>query len=310
MTDPQCAALVAGGLEHLLLYPSHPKYAERQASYWAANAPLKPKCIVRPRSASEVSQVIQLMAHIDGKVAVRSGGHMQWTGANDIQDGITIDLGLMTGVTYDPKTKLASIQPGARWGAVYDALDAKGVCVAGGRDANVGVGGFLTGGGNSYYTGRMGMACDSVVNFEIVLASGEVVNANAKENEDLWKALKGGSGNFGIVTRFDMKAFAASPIWGGMRASPRSAGDQIVDSLVSFVDKSEKTPEDAYIINFTYNPAMFAEVVVASVIVDTEGKENPPVFGEIQTIPTLIQDVRPRTVAEIAKAYVLPSGEQ
>jgi FAD/FMN-containing dehydrogenase len=71
----------------------------------------------------------------------------------------------------------------------------------------VGTGGFLTGGGNSYYAGLYGMACDNVANFELVLANGDVLHANAKSHSDLWTALKGGSGNFGIVTRLTCMPF-------------------------------------------------------------------------------------------------------
>lgn len=177
----------------------------------------------------------------------------------------------MNNATYNPTTNLASIQPGPNWGDVYNALAAQGVVVAGGRDAGVGIGGFLTGGGNSYYSGRMGFGCDSVVNFEVVLADGSIINANKTSNADLWKALKGGSGNFGIVTRFDMTAIPSVPLWGGLRASNRTQGDNITTALVNFTNSNSKNPEDAFIINFTYNPSLFTEVVVAQVIVDTSG---------------------------------------
>jgi FAD/FMN-containing dehydrogenase len=83
-----------------------------------------------------------------------------------------MDLGRMNETTYDAESKTASIQPGARWGQVYEALTPHGVTVAGGRAAGVGVAGFLTGGGNSFFTGSRGFACDNVVDFEVVLASG------------------------------------------------------------------------------------------------------------------------------------------
>lgn len=308
MADPQLDALVKAGLQSILVYPSDAEYSERQNSYWAANAALGPKAIVLPRTPEDVSRAVKALAEVDGKAVVRSGGHMQWAGANDIHDGVTIDLGRMTNVTYDSQTKLASVQPGARWGDVYDALEPYGVCTAGGRDADVGVGGFLTGGGNSYYSGRMGMGCDSVANFEVVLANGDIVNANATENPDLWKALKGGSGNFGIVTRFDLKTVPATPLWGGMRASPRSAGDDIAQTLVDFTNDNEKNPETAYIINYTYNPSVVPDVVIASVVVDTLGKEDAPIIENIKNVPTLFQDVKTRTISDITKAYVLPSG--
>ncbi|KAF2502722.1 putative cytokinin dehydrogenase 1 [Lophium mytilinum] len=301
----QIAALTTAGLSSLLLSPTSPAYAERESSYWAANARLHPSYIIQPRTTAEVSRTIKALASADGNFAIRSGGHSQWAGGSNIHDGIVIDLGLMTRVTYDPETTLASIESGPRWGAVYNALDKHGVCVAGGRVADVGVGGFLTGGGNSHYTGRMGMGCDSVVNFKVVLASGEVVNANRGENADLWRALKGGSGNFGIVTRFDMQTIPATKVWGGVIVAPRSSGDEIVEALVRFTNESEKRPEDAMIVGFTFNGAMFTDVVVLSVLVDTKGVPDAAAFEEVQKAPALVKDLKIRSVEESANLYAL-----
>lgn len=104
--------------------------------------------------------------------ALRSGGHTTWAGSNNINGGVTIDLGLMNSTTLNIESKVASIQPGSRWNQVYATLDPQGFTVAGGRAGSVGVAGFLTGGGNSFYTAQQGFACDNVKNFEIVLASG------------------------------------------------------------------------------------------------------------------------------------------
>lgn len=308
--DEQCENLTVAGLGTQLYYPTDASYKAREASYWSVDAALSPKCIVQPRTSAEVALALKTLANSSGKFAIRSGGHSQWAGGSDIADGVTLDLGLLSQTTYNPDTTLASIQPGPRWGDVFATLEAEGVIVAGGRDADVGIGGFLTGGGNSYYTGRMGFGCDSVVNFEVALADGSIVNANKTSNSDLWKALKGGSGNFGIVTRFDMQAFSTNGIWGGMRASNRTYGDQLIDELVKFGNSSSDHPEDAFLINFTYNPSSFTEVVISHVIVDTYAAVDPPAFDSIQTIPTVLKDLKTRTMAEIATTYILPAGDR
>jgi len=105
------------------------------------------------------------------KFAVRGGGHTVWAGSNNIDDGVTVDMGLMDDVTLDKDSAVASIGPGARWMHVYGALDPEGWTVAGGRAGSVGVAGFLTGGGNSFFSARTGFACDNVKNFELVTAS-------------------------------------------------------------------------------------------------------------------------------------------
>ena len=132
---------------------------------------------MQPVSTEEVVKTVKAISDVSCKqtqFAVRSGGHTTWAGSNNIDGGVTIDLGLMNATTYDAQAKIASIQPGTRWNQVYSTLDPEGVTVAGGRAGTVGVAGFLTGGGNSFYTAQQGFACDNVKNFEIVLASGLV----------------------------------------------------------------------------------------------------------------------------------------
>jgi len=257
-----------------------------------------------------VSTALKTLAGTIGNFAVRSGGHSHWAGGSDIHNGITIDLGLMKASTYNPQTTIASVQPGPRWADVYTSLESQGAIVAGGRDGDVGIGGFLTGGGNSYYTGRLGFGCDSVVNFEVVLADGCIINANRTSNSDLWKALKGGSGNFGIVTRFDMQALPSAPLWGGMRASNRTYGPQIADAIVNFTNDNVNNPQDAFIVEYTYTPAMFPEVVIAQLVVDTTNVANPPAFEEVQKIPTILTDLSSRSLANVADAYLLPANNR
>ncbi|KAF2231357.1 FAD-binding domain-containing protein [Viridothelium virens] len=306
----QCKELAFAGFEDLILLPESGAYLEREASYWAANAQLHPTCIVQPRTTEDMSRIVKVLVKTNGLVALRSGGHTQWSEANDIHNGVTIDLGRMTNVTYDANSKLASIQPGPRWGDVYQELLTYGVCVTGGRDGNVGIGGYLTGGGNSYYAGIRGFACDNVANFEVVLADGQIVNANANSNPDLWTALKGGSGNFGIVTRFDMYTFAAKDLWGGIRAATRSEGDRLAQTMVDFTDNNSRNLADAYIINYTFNGSASPDVLVAHVIVDTDGLINASAFDEIQRVPAIMNDVKMRTMANMADSYLLPSGQQ
>jgi FAD/FMN-containing dehydrogenase len=207
-----------------LTYEDSDTYFDRQSSYGTANAPLSPHFIVQTRTSEDVSRVVKVLANAEGRCAVCSGGHTQWAGSNDIFNGVTIDLGRMMDRTYHADTKLALIQPGSRLSDVSEKLLQHSVCVTGGQDGNVGVGGLLTGGGNSYYAGLYGSACDNVAEWEVVLAKGNILNDNAISHTDFWTALKEGSGNFGIVTRFYMYTFPAHDLWGGNRASTGKHG--------------------------------------------------------------------------------------
>lgn len=163
---------------------------------------------------------------------------------------------------YDPGSGLASVEPGAVWKDVYFSLLHNGnVTVTGGRDGGVGVGGFLLGGGNSYHTTRNGFGCDTVINYEVVLANGSIVDANANKNADLWRALKGGGMNFGIVTRFDMEAMPAVDLAYGQSVIAANYSDQVVDAVVDFTNRPEELGRnDHLIVLYTHDPKSSEDV--------------------------------------------------
>jgi FAD/FMN-containing dehydrogenase len=186
----------------------------------------------------------------------------------------------MNGTTYDPQTEIASILPGGPWQEVYETLAPHGVIVTGGRAGTVGVGGFLTGGGNSFHAASHGMACDTVVNFEVVLANGSIVNANANQNADLWVALKGGSANLGLVTRFDLRVIkfpdATKPdIWGKFISFDLADGDNVIDAMVNFTEHAHLDQNTSSIMFFGHIPAAGGMVLNLG-LENTKGIVDPP----------------------------------
>lgn len=175
----QAQPLVDTGLQTRILFPTDAEYATRIGSYWCNNAKLKPACIFQPESVSEVAKAVKALSQARQVFAVRAGGHMNWAGSNNINDGVTIDLGLLNSTQYDASTQTARLGPGAKWKDVFAELEKHGRTVVGAREAECGVGGFLLGGGNTYYTSRYGFACDNVVAYEVVLADGRIVTADA-----------------------------------------------------------------------------------------------------------------------------------
>lgn len=201
----------------------------------------------------------------------------------------------MNTTTWNPETKLASVQPGSHWQAVYETLAPFGIVVAGARVAEVGVGGYLTGGGLSFYQASHGMGCDNVANFEVVLASGEIVNANASSNPDLWQALKGSSGNLGLVTRFDMHGIeyvdSAKPVvWGGTVLFPESSGHEIADAMVDFTDNIHKDENSSTILAWTYDPESSAAPVTSAAIFNTEARMKPAAFDSFYSVNGRLSD--------------------
>jgi FAD/FMN-containing dehydrogenase len=250
--------LIAANLSHAVHLPSSPLYSSLVANgSWGIDTRKQPYCFVLPSSAVEVSETLVALRDAgsgagDWHIAIRSGGHGS-DNSNNIATGVTIDLTQLNATTYDATTNVASLGTGARWLSVYEELEKDGVTVTGGRQGIVGVGGLMLGGGISWYTARTGFACDSVVNYEVVLASGEIVNANVSVNPDLWRALKGGGSNFGIVTRFDVEAFPAKNLSIETRIFAEEHADEVADAIAGFTDRDQSFEDDAMLTILSYN---------------------------------------------------------
>ncbi|PSN75518.1 FAD-binding domain-containing protein [Corynespora cassiicola Philippines] len=302
-----CDALISAGFTDRVILATSEDYEDRVAGTWAANARFRPWCFVQPHNTQELSGIIKALESAgsgagDWHIAVRSGGH-HFAGTNGIANGVTIDLAAMNSSSFDPENKIASVEPGARWKDVYsNLLDIGNVTVTGGRDGNVGVGGFLVGGGNSYFSGRTGFGADNVVNFEVVLSNGTIVDANTNEHHELWKALKGGGLNFGIVTRFDIQTIPAVDLAFGSSVISFNHSDRVIDAFVEFADLSEELGADAMIVVYTHDMELNEEDVIVVVRANTEGNLNTTSFDKLNAIPNISSEWVHRSLADIANS--------
>ncbi|KAL6238506.1 hypothetical protein BDW75DRAFT_237393 [Aspergillus navahoensis] len=283
--DECCAALEASTLTERVSFPGSATYEESVDSYFGVNAQLRPICIVQPLSAHDVSVAVRTLTSDAGSClfAIRSGGHSTFVGASNIQPGVTIDLSLMNRTRYEPSTGIVSIQPGARWGSVYEALQSHNVMVPGGRTASVGVGGYLLGGGNSFYAARVGIACDSVEAYEIVLASGP----------------QGDSNNFGIVTLFEMASFpVANSVWGGATIYNISWAPEYIAAASKFTNNIANDPHASWVGLLNYNSTT-GQTALATSLVYTKPVARPEVFHDFYQIPNITDTVRLSTLLDI-----------
>ncbi|KAK2615942.1 hypothetical protein N8I77_002663 [Diaporthe amygdali] len=302
---PQAACLIAAGLQSQILLPSNGEYTERIDSYWCNSAKVHPACILRPRSSLEVAAAVKALAVADQFFAVRAGGHGN-AANNNIDGGVTIDLGLLNTTEYDVDAETASIGPAANWKHVYEELEKHGRIVAGARVADVGVGGFLLGGGNTFYTGRHGFACDNVVAYEVVLADGSIITADAGgPHADLFRVLKGGGNNFGIVTRFTMSTLPSGPIWGGFVVRPLSVLPAAAEAIVDFTANFPSDPDST--LNFTMaNMPRLGGGAVVTICTDVAGVEDPAAFAQFQKMPEVVNNLKMTALQEILVYASLP----
>lgn len=170
----------------------------------------EPDAVVRPHTADEVAIAVGLAAAAGLPIAVRSGGH----GMLPVEDGLVVDLAEFTSIEVGADG-LVTVGGGARWGDVAAALTEHGLGISSGDTRDVGVGGLALGGGIGWLVREHGLTVDAVREVELVTAAGEVLTVTADEHTDVFWALRGGGGNFGVVTRFVFQASPADGLVGG-----------------------------------------------------------------------------------------------
>ena len=188
-----------------ILTPSDDGYVEAARIWNGAHDGRRPALVVRCTGAADVIAAVGFARSNDLPIAVRGGGH-SIAGFSTCDDGIVIDLSPMNGVRVDPETRRATVGGGAVWADVDHETQAHGLATTGGLVSSTGVAGFTLGGGIGWLMRKHGLACDNLVAADVVTADGRLVHASETENADLLWGLRGGGGNFGIVTQFELAA--------------------------------------------------------------------------------------------------------
>lgn len=305
--------------------PGSAAYETSNRSYFSVfEQEIAPACIAHPSNVEDVVVLVKALRPALAQgwknvAAIKSGGYMTWAGAANVAGGVTIDLGGLKGVKLNEDKTTVSIGVGERWGNVYEELEKDGLTTVGGRVATLGVTGFILGGnstiicqsgperilltmrelgGISYYSAERGFACDFVASFELVLASGDIVQASRAVNPDLFRAVQGGSNNFGIITRIDMEVFKPMPkLYGGRL--PIILDEKNIEAVFAAIHGltvGEGEGSDHAHAICTLTSAMGMPLSILS-IYETEGREDSPALSsftclepKIAQIMTLRQD--------------------
>jgi FAD/FMN-containing dehydrogenase len=224
-----------------ILTASDEGYAEASNVWNGAHDGHRPALIVRCTGAADVTAAVGFARSAGLTIAVRGGGHSV-AGYSTCDNGIVIDLSAMKGVRVDPDSRRATVGGGATWADVDHETQAYGLATTGGLVSSTGVGGFTLGGGIGWLMREHGLACDNLIGADVVTADGRLVHASETENADLLWGLRGGGGNFGIVTQFELEVHPVGPmVYAGPIFYPADADR---DLLRAFRDWAGEAPDE------------------------------------------------------------------
>jgi FAD/FMN-containing dehydrogenase len=207
-----------------LVSPSHPAYEEHRR-VWNGSIDRRPALIARCAGVADVIAAVKFARATGLPVAVRSGGH-SFPGLSVADDAMLIDLGPMKGIRVDPDARTARVQAGVLWGELDHESQAFGLATTGGVVTHTGVAGLTLGGGIGWLHRKLGLTVDQLLSVDLVTAEGELVRASESENADLFWGVRGGGGNFGVVTEFEFRlhpvgpTVVAGPVFWRMEESP------------------------------------------------------------------------------------------
>ncbi|HYX76838.1 MAG TPA: FAD-binding oxidoreductase, partial [Gaiellaceae bacterium] len=206
-------AELRGRVRGATITPDDLEYDEARQVY-NAMIDRRPTVVVRPLGADDVVAAVEFARASDLPVAIRGGGHSV-PGFGTADDAVVIDLSEMQEVDVDPRGRTARAEGGATLGVLNDATHEHGLATTGGIISTTGIGGLTLGGGIGYLARGFGLSCDNLVSAEVVTADARQVTASENENEDLFWALRGGGGNFGVVTAFEYQLHPVEQVYGG-----------------------------------------------------------------------------------------------
>lgn len=224
-----------------LILPDSPGYKDARTIY-NAMIDKKPVIIAKCANVADVISAVNFGRDQGLDTAIRSGGH-NGPGLSLVDDGLVIDLSEMKGIQVDPKNRTARVEAGCTWGDVDRATHEFGLATVSGVISTTGVGGLTLGGGHGYLTRKFGLTIDNLLSADVVLADGSLVHANKDENADLFWALRGGGGNFGVVTSFEYRLHPLKNVIAGPLFWPI---EKMETTMKWYRDWLPKLPEDVY----------------------------------------------------------------
>jgi FAD binding domain/Berberine and berberine like len=267
----------------------------------------RPLAVLRPVDASDVVRCIDFVHRHDLPLSVRGGGHSV-AGHAVRDDAVMLDLSSMKGVWVDPETRTVRAEPGLTLGEFDRATQAFGLATTLGVVSMTGIAGLTLGGGLGWLNGRYGLACDNLISADVATADGQLLRASAQENADLFWGIRGGGGNFGVVTSFQYQLHSVELVLAGGLSYPLSLASQILRFYDDFVKAApdELSTAVSLALNPTGQPALSIVACYCGPI-----DEGEKVLRPLRTFQTPVEDgiqPVPYTALQSANDQGFPSG--
>ncbi len=307
VTSEQALGSLAANLHGSVLRPGEQGY-DAARRIFNGMIDKRPRVIVRALGAGDVMQAVRFARENELLVAIRGGGH-NVAGHALCEDGMLIDLSRLRSVRVDPQRRVAHADPGCSYTDFDLECQAHGLATTGGTVASTGIAGLTLGGGLGFLMGSYGLACDNVRSVDMVLADGRFTRASANENADLYWAVRGGGGNFGVVTSFEFQLHPVGQLLGGMVIWPINDGRE---ALQAFRDVTMTAPDElscAYAVVIL--PEMGKVALVAACYNGPIGKGEPLVRPFQKVGKPLIDGIHPVSYLEVQHLFAeIPFGLQ
>ncbi|HLG51439.1 MAG TPA: FAD-binding oxidoreductase [Chloroflexota bacterium] len=278
-----------------LIRPGDPTY-DAARKIWNGMIDRFPSLIVRCADAADVAQAVQFAQSNGQRVAVRGGGHSA-AGLAICDGGMVIDLSQMKKIEIDPVARTARAQPGLTLGELIGATEAQGLVTPVGTVSGTGIAGLTLGGGMGWLMGKYGLTLDNLLSVEIVTADGQMLHASTTEHPDLFWAIRGGGGNFGIVTSFEYQLHRVGTLLGGMVIHPATRAREV---LRFYRQYSAAAPDEltAYAV-FATTPDGHPAVIIAVGCCAPLDEAEKLVAPLRQFGPPLVDLIRPMSYLEL-----------
>jgi len=299
MDETSLARELEGKFAGRLIGPGDAEYDEARR-IWNGMIDRRPALIAQCAATSDVVAAVNLAREKGRVVAVRGGGH-NVSGNATCDDGVVIDLRLMKRVTVDPQNRIATAQGGVTWGEYDRQTQQHGLASPGGAISTTGIAGLTLGGGFGWLSRSYGLACDNLVSAEVVTAAGEVLTASANENPDLFWGIRGGGGNFGVVTRFHYRLQRVGELYAGLVLHPRSEAKEF---LRMFRDLAALAPDELSMMAAFLSSPEGDPVVGVFAVYHGSADEGQRVLAPLRGFGSpLLDDIGPKPYTLVQQAF-------